>query len=812
MPNHRKTAFIAAATGAILAPLSARACFYHWSLGLPEPTGIWPTIPSYVPNAAEMNAQDAVSNLQAQDALDDAAVNASTGVTTDGTWMMGSTPIPTNISTGTPVASPEVQPAVTTLTDPTITTWQQNNTTKGYSSNTSINSVVSAYLVNVQAVAYTSSEVYIKATGIPSYALGPSYGNDPNIPRSQNKTYEITRNPTQNSSGTPTATGLGPIGIAVNGVSIYNPWDANYYNPHTGGTTTSSGYWQQNANVVEAPTFDSGPGHANQSYDYHYHQDPTALVNQIDPGNTGQHASPLIGFAADGYPIFGPWGYVVDGQGNAVLNTSGQPEVELMTSSYSLRTYTNNVRDDSGNVGPNVSSTYPLGYYLQDYYYNAGSGVLNQYNMRYGVAPGYSSPIWAYYVSDTESINASNGAVTLSPAYPYIVGPDYYGTPDSKDLVGGTVTVPGTVSYFVQGTTADSASWSVDSSGNWSVIGNWSGAVPSGTDSIATFGPAITAGRTITLDSAQTLGTINFNSSSTYTVAGTNTLSMNVSTGQASINVSAGSPVISAPLMLLVPTTITVTPVGSTLTLSALQTSGVSLTTAGAGTVAVNNLRLGSLNITSGTVAVIAGGTNAGTSVLSGLNISSGATLNLNNNSLIVHNVSLGAITALVASGYNAGHWNGSGISTGSATSITALGVMLNNNGSGGVVYSTFEGQPASLNDVLVKYTYYGDTNLDGKVTSADYTNIDNGYLQRLTGWSNGDFNYDNVINGSDYTLIDNAFNTQAATISDVIVSPSASIAAQIGGIASVPEPGLSTVMVIGSIAMLRRRKRTELV
>jgi hypothetical protein len=67
----------------------------------------------------------------------------------------------------------------------------------------------------------------------------------------------------------------------------------------------------------------------------------------------------------------------------------------------------------------------------------------------------------------------------------------------------------------------------------------------------------------------------------------------------------------------------------------------------------------------------------------------------------------------------------------------------------------------------LVKFTYYGDANLDGKVDGADYSRIDAGYLAHgaATGWFNGDFDYDGAINGSDYTLIDNAFNTQGAAL-----------------------------------------------
>ena len=66
---------------------------------------------------------------------------------------------------------------------------------------------------------------------------------------------------------------------------------------------------------------------------------------------------------------------------------------------------------------------------------------------------------------------------------------------------------------------------------------------------------------------------------------------------------------------------------------------------------------------------------------------------------------------------------------------------------------------------MLVRYTYYGDANLDGKVDGSDYSLIDNGYRDGLTGWYNGGFNYGITIDGSDYTLIDNAFNSQGAPI-----------------------------------------------
>jgi subtilase family serine protease len=142
--------------------------------------------------------------------------------------------------------------------------------------------------------------------------------------------------------------------------------------------------------------------------------------------------------------------------------------------------------------------------------------------------------------------------------------------------------------------------------------------------------------------------------------------------------------------------------------------------------------------------------------------------LDLGGNDMIIHNGNLAAITALLAAGYAGGQWNGQGIASaaahGDTTHTTALGAIQNTL-YGGTGQPTFDGTSPLTTDVLVKYTYYGDTNLDGKVDGTDYSRIDNAYLFGGTGWFNGDFNYDNHINGSDYTLIDNAFNMQASPL-----------------------------------------------
>jgi hypothetical protein len=78
---------------------------------------------------------------------------------------------------------------------------------------------------------------------------------------------------------------------------------------------------------------------------------------------------------------------------------------------------------------------------------------------------------------------------------------------------------------------------------------------------------------------------------------------------------------------------------------------------------------------------------------------------------------------------------------------------------------ATFAGQVIDSSCVLVKYTYYGDANFDGKANFDDYVRLDVGFNTGLNHWSNGDFNYSGTINFDDYVLIDIAFNTQSGTL-----------------------------------------------
>jgi PEP-CTERM motif len=215
-----------------------------------------------------------------------------------------------------------------------------------------------------------------------------------------------------------------------------------------------------------------------------------------------------------------------------------------------------------------------------------------------------------------------------------------------------------------------------------------------------------------------------------------------------------------------------------------------------------------------GNVSVLNAGSQADRTVLvvtgpNGLAITTGGTVDLNKNDMIVQGGSLSTVTAELKSGFAAGsgYWNGTGIRSTSAatdpTLLTTLGVMSSTG-------ATFDGQPTSVGDVLVKYTYYGDADLTGHVDGNDYTLIDNGFGSggSLTGWQNGDFNYDGFIDGSDYSLIDNTFNQQSlAGFAAQVATPTSEIA---GASAAVPEPATLGLFGISAVGLLSRRRRRD--
>jgi hypothetical protein len=131
--------------------------------------------------------------------------------------------------------------------------------------------------------------------------------------------------------------------------------------------------------------------------------------------NSTEH-SPLLGYAYDGFPIYGAYGFAnADGTGGVVRIKSG----------YQLRNITTRTQYANGTTvtaGPDVSATYPLGHYREDYEFIAHPGMedyLDEHNGRNCVTPEYPNGTYAYFCTVDENHNS---------AYPYAVGPTFYGT------------------------------------------------------------------------------------------------------------------------------------------------------------------------------------------------------------------------------------------------------------------------------------------------------------------------------------------------------------------------------------------------
>jgi hypothetical protein len=174
--------------------------------------------------------------------------------------------------------------------------------------------------------------------------------------------------------------------------------------------------------------------------------------------------------------------------------------------------------------------------------------------------------------------------------------------------------------------------------------------------------------------------------------------------------------------------------------------------------------------------------------------------LDLKNSSLVVQATSTtlqGAFDTIVNQIRMGRAPGGQGITSSAATRDTAIGAILNNNGSGGVLYSSFFGQSVDANSILIRYTFNGDLDLDGIIDADDYAKMDAGFVQKLNGWANGDLDYNGKINADDYFLMDRAFSNQSS-----LPAP----AALAFGPTNVPEPDLAAATAIFGALILRRR------
>ncbi len=337
--------------------------------------------------------------------------------------------------------------------NPVITSFLQNTTTTGtYYASGNPTALSNGILVNCQLVEYSANNVYIHTTGVPAYPTGPFLDGNPSNATNQNAIFKFPLSPVQNT-GTPTATTAGNIGVFINGVALFDYRDGVKWNPATGnicggpgnpmcpGGPNATFAWNRDAIPAEMAGFDCSKAHPAMG-NYHHHQNPSAFKLDLNVISTicnlydadGLYSidstmhSPLIGFAYDGFPIYGAYGY---------LNTNGTGGIVRMKSSYYLTTSTTRVNGPYMNqvVG---TQTFFNGYFREDYVYNPTSpstpDYLDEHNGRFCVTPEYLNGIYCYFTTVDANWNS---------AYPYAVGPTFFGVYANRLVT--SVTEPTTV-------------------------------------------------------------------------------------------------------------------------------------------------------------------------------------------------------------------------------------------------------------------------------------------------------------------------------------------------------------------------------
>lgn len=331
----------------------------------------------------------------------------------------------------------------------------------------------------------------IKSLNLPGFASVGAFPNDNNPNRIRAQTIDVVypyRGGRNKVADTYTPLPLGPIGISAIGVVLFGPAAAITV-PGLNGTS-----WMVNANTADVFGEDEYGGHPQERGQYHYHDskfinnNAWARIKQWQSGYTHSDGhSKIIGWAADGYPIYGPFGYINPMSASAIVrmqsgytlvNSTNRPRpvaVKIPPGRYEfaniqladtqglypgqhirgpwpdgrvriIKVTNNEIQLNQPlptDIKPGVKllAVWPLGHFVEDYEYTAPQGTsLDSSNGRYCVTPDFPGGTYAYFC--TEDINGN-------PTFPYMIGKSYYGdiVPDDIPGVANTSPAPSTLVY-----------------------------------------------------------------------------------------------------------------------------------------------------------------------------------------------------------------------------------------------------------------------------------------------------------------------------------------------------------------------------
>jgi fibronectin-binding autotransporter adhesin len=404
---------------------------------------------------------------------------------------------------------------------------------------------------------------------------------------------------------------------------------------------------------------------------------------------------------------------------------------------------------------------------------------------------------WEYLYGNASQITQNFGSSNSTPAL-YIGNTSGAGPAASYNMTGGTLTV-GTGYIGYQGTyTGGNGLGAVTQSGGNASFGalnigyNRQGSyMLSGTGTLA-----VTGAESVGLGG--NLGNLTIN-------AGTNTagsLSVGTSGG---ISMHGGTLTTSATSNLH-----DIFQDGGTSSLGAL--SGTGLVSVGGGaslaSMSVTQFTQGTIDIASQGLFSVQMNAHFDNTV-STLSIAGSGQLDLANNHMFIAYGGgpdpIASVAAWLKSGYAGGAWNGNGIES-TVAAVTPGYALGYADGADGVVVGLPSGK------IEVKYTLYGDANLDGIVNGTDFAILAAHFGQSVNGWDEGDFDFNGIVNGTDFAKLAANFGKSASGAA--VVLPASewaaldSFAAGHGLLADVPEPASLVGMVGGGLLVLRRRAR----
>jgi len=207
---------------------------------------------------------------------------------------------------------------------------------------------------------------HFTASGLPNHPIG----RFTDALRAQDYEFRATAEPRAGRRATPLTRGV--FGIALNGV-VFDPSNDERWNDQR-----RSGWTYETVTNKPGYGLDINNGHIGDNGAYHYHGSPIGLLKDIPAGEDMR----LIGYAADGFPIYDQFGYV----------EPNDPESGTKKLSPSYRFKPGN--RPTGPGGPHD------GTFFEDWQYVEDVGDLDECNGRTGVTPEYPDGTYYYVITE----------------------------------------------------------------------------------------------------------------------------------------------------------------------------------------------------------------------------------------------------------------------------------------------------------------------------------------------------------------------------------------------------------------------------